>query len=104
MAKVGKPKMYIPDEFFTTILEKMRPDLQAEAEGIARAAESKANAVRKPGSQPIRAKVEMTTNRQGRPTALVMLQHPAALALQAKYGVVTMAAAERGFEVRRFKG
>jgi len=46
--------------------------------------------------------VTMKTDRNGRPVALVTLAHAKGLAMQAKYGTLTRAAASQGLDVHRY--
>lgn len=52
------------------------------------------------GNLPDNARVTVKQFTTDRAIAVVRLNHPAALALQAKYGVLTRAAAAEGLEVR----
>ena len=51
------------------------------------------------GNLPDNARVTVKQFTTDRAIAVVMLSHPAAVALQAKYGVLTKAAAAEGLEV-----
>ncbi|MHD0024506.1 hypothetical protein ACQX2E_09580 [Corynebacterium diphtheriae] len=42
-------------------------------------------------------------DRTGRPRGMVTIAHPGGLAMQAKHGVLTKAAAENGLDIRRYE-
>lgn len=91
MAKVGKPQLNIPDHWYKDNLGKLAPQLAAKAQAVASAVE---------GDVPVT--VTQKTDRNGRPVALVTLAHAKGLAMQAKEGTLTRAAASQGLDVHRY--
>lgn len=91
MAKVGKPQLNIPDEWYKKNLSALAPQLASKAQAVAGAVD---------GDVPVT--VTMKTDRNGRPVALVTLAHAKGLAMQAKYGTLTRAAASQGLDVHRY--
>lgn len=91
MAKVGKPQLNIPDEWYRENLTALAPQLQAKAQAVASSVD---------GDVPVT--VTMKTDRHGRPVALVTIAHAKGLAMQAKSGALTRAAASQGLDVHRY--
>ena len=91
MAKVGKPKLDIPDEWYRENLTALAPQLAAKAQAVASAVE---------GDVPVT--VTEKTDSHGRPVALVTIAHAKGLAMQAKTGALTRAAASQGLDVHRY--
>lgn len=91
MAKVGKPTLDIPDEWYRENLKALAPQLAAKARAVASAVQ---------GDVPVT--VTQKTDRKGRPVALVTLAHAKGLAMQAKEGTLTRAAASQGLDVHRY--
>lgn len=104
MAKVGKAFVKIPDSFFEAIENAHKDKLEATAKTVA--ADMESEAARRVTSSNVvpETSVTMAKNKNGRLTAIVLLRHPGALALQARHGVVTGAAARNGLDVHRYKG
>ena len=104
MAKVGKAFVKIPDSFFEAIENAHKDKLEATAEAVA--ADMESEAARRATSSNVvpETSVTMAKNKNGRITAIVLLRHPGALALQARHGVMTGAAARNGLDVHRYKG
>lgn len=104
MAKVGKAFVKIPDSFFEAIEKAHADKLEATAKAVAADMQSDA-ASRVSGSNVApETSVTMAKNKNGRLTAIILLRHPGALALQARHGVMTRAAVHNGLDVRRYKG
>ena len=91
MAKVGKPRLDIPDKWYKNNLASLAPQLESKAQAVAGSVE---------GDVPVT--VMMKTDRHGRPVALVTLAHAKGLAMQAKHGTLTRAAASQGLDVHRY--
>lgn len=91
MAKVGKPKLDIPDSWYKENLGALAPQLAAKARAVASAVD---------GDVPVT--VTEKVDRNGRPVALVTLAHAKGLAMQAKEGTLTRAAASQGLDVHRY--
>lgn len=91
MAKVGKPRLNIPDSWYRENLTALAPQLAAKAQAVASAVD---------GDVPVT--VTQKTDRKGRPVALVTLAHAKGLAMQAKHGTLTRAAASQGLDVHRY--
>lgn len=91
MAKVGKPRLDIPHSWYKKNLAALTPQLAAKAQAVAGSVD---------GDVPVT--VTMKTDRQGRPVALVTLAHAKGLAMQAKHGTLTRAAASQGLDVHRY--
>ena len=104
MAKVGKAFVKIPDSFFASIENAYAPQLEATAKAVA--ADMESEAARRVTSSNVvpETSVTMAKNKNGRLTAIILLRHPGALALQARHGVMTRAAARNGLDVHRYKG
>ena len=104
MAKVGKAFVKIPDSFFEAIENAYAPQLEATAKAVA--ADIESDAVRRVTNSNVKPEtsVTMAKNKNGRLTAIVLLRHPGALALQARHGVMTRAAARNSLDVHRYKG
>ncbi|WP_411708636.1 hypothetical protein [Corynebacterium sp. LaCa116] len=84
--------MDIPDEWYKKNLASLAPQLASKAQAVAGAVE---------GDVPVT--VTMKTDRHGRPVALVTLAHAKGLAMQAKRGTLTRAAASQGLDVHRYR-
>lgn len=69
----------------------------AELEAVTRAV---AAAVDVPEGVEVVTKVDR--DRTGRPRGMVTIAHPSGIALQAKHGVLTRAAAAQGLDIRRY--
>lgn len=91
MAKVGKPRLDIPDEWYKKNLSSLAPQLESKAQAVAGAVQ---------GDVPVTVTVK--TDSHGRPVALVTLAHAKGLAMQAKHGTLTRAAASQGLDVHRY--
>lgn len=91
MAKVGKPRLNIPDSWYKKNLSSLSPQLESKAQAVAGSVD---------GDVPVT--VTMKTDRHGRPVALVTLAHAKGLAMQAKHGTLTRAAASQGLDVHRY--
>lgn len=104
MAKVGKAFVKIPDSFFEAIENAHKDKLEATAKAVA--ADMESEAARRVTSSNVvpETSVTMAKNKNGRLTAIILLRHPGALALQARHGVMTQAAVRNGLDVRRYKG
>lgn len=79
--------------------------LQAQAPVVQKAGEQLAEEVRKElgdAAKDTPVVTRMTTNRAGRPVALVTIAHPSGLARQAQHGTLTRAAAATGLDVHRY--
>ena len=53
---------------------------------------------------PYTTAVEMGLDRNGRPLAMLAIARPNGLAIQAKTGILTRAAAEQGMDIHRYPG
>lgn len=104
MAKVGKAFLNIPDSFFEAIEADHADELEATAKAVAKDIESEAARRLAKSNKPPETMVKMVKNENGRIVALIYLQHPGALALQARHGVMTQAAVRNGLDVRRYRG
>ena len=104
MAKAGKAYVNIPDSFFEAIENDHLDKLESTANAVAKRIESEAKRRLPRSSVDPESMVVMTRNDKGRAVAIVYLQHPGGLALQARHGVMTRAAVEQGLDVRRYKG
>lgn len=93
MAKAGKPKFKLGDDF-AEWSQLVRGDVSAAAERVAASMDV-------PDDVPV--SVTHKTGDDGRPVSLVTIAHASGLARQAKSGVLTRAAAENGLEVTRYK-
>lgn len=93
MAKVGKASLDIPDSWYKENLASLAPQLAAKAQAVAGAVE---------GDVPVT--VTSKTDKNGRPVALVTIAHAKGLAMQAKHGSLTRAAASQGLDVHRYNG
>lgn len=86
-------KMFIklPDSWFEQVEEAMVPDLEAAAREVA-------------GNIPseYESGVLSRRDRNGRPVVLVTLMEPHAALLQARYGILTRAAAQAGIKTGRY--
>lgn len=92
MAKVEKSRLTLgPD--VAGIWDILEPQLEARA----RAAMA---GVRAPDGTP--ATVTMKRDKHGRPVAMMTIPHPSGLAMQAKNGALTRAAASQGMDVHRY--
>lgn len=91
MAKVGKPRLNIPDEWYKNNLASLASQLESKVQAVAGSVE---------GDVPVT--VTMKTDRNGRPVALLTLAHAKGLAMQAKHGTLTRAAASQGLDVHRY--
>ena len=91
MAKVGKPRLDIPDEWYKKNLAALAPQLESKAQAVAGAVDS-----------DVPVTVTIKTDRNGRPVALVTLAPAKGLAMQAKHGTLTRAAASQGLDVHRY--
>lgn len=91
MAKVGKMRLNIPDEWFEAVEDANVDYLEAKAR------QAGANLPAKYDSG-----VLMRRDRNGRPVALLALMHPRGALLQAKSALLTRAAAQAGIEVNRY--
>ena len=91
MAQVGKPRLNIPDSWYKKNLSSLAPQLESKAQSVAGSVE---------GDVPVT--VTMKTDRNGRPVAMVALAHAKGLAMQAKHGTLTRAAASQGLDVHRY--
>jgi len=91
VAKVGKPRLDIPDKWYKNNLASLAPQLESKAQAVAGSVD---------GDVPVT--VTMKTDRHGRPVALVTLAHAKGLAMQAKHGTLTRAAASQGLDVHRY--
>lgn len=91
MAKVGKARLNIPDEWYKKNLASLAPQLESKAQAVAGAVQ---------GDVPVT--VTTKSDRHGRPVALVTLAHAKGLAMQAKQGTLTRAAASQGLDVHRY--
>ncbi|WP_257202950.1 hypothetical protein [Corynebacterium cystitidis] len=96
MAKVGKPRLVLTDEWFDEAMEVVRSDVSEAAEVIA-------GAVRTEVPNDVPVEVSHKTDRNGRPVSLVVIAHASGFARQAKHGTLTRAAAKAGLEVTRYK-
>lgn len=79
--------------------------LQTQAPVVQKAGEELAEEVRKElgdAAKDTPVVTRMTTNRAGRPVALVTIAHPSGLARQAQHGTLTRAAAATGLDVHRY--
>lgn len=92
MAKKKRPQVYLSDEWFTRAEEELVPDLEAKAREIAGNVPSKYD-----------TGVLLRRDRNGKPVALISLQHPQGVAIQAKNGTLTRAAANAGVDVHRYR-
>ena len=104
MAKAGKAYVQIPDSFFAAIEADNLDELEATANKVAKSIESAAKQRLPKSSVEPETMVVMTRNDKGRAVAIVYLQHPGALALQARHGVMTQAAVRNGLDVHRYRG
>ena len=104
MAKAGKAYVEIPDSFFAAIEADHLDELESTANAVAKRIESDAKQRLPKSSVDPESMVVMSRNDKGRAVAIVYLQHPGGLALQARHGVMTRAAVEQGLDVRRYKG
>ena len=91
MAKVGKPRLNIPDSWYKKNISSLAPQLESKVQAVADSVD---------GDVPVT--VTMKTDRHGRPVALVTLAHAKGLAMQAKHGTLTRAAASQGLDVHRY--
>lgn len=91
MAKVGKPRLNIPDQWYKDNLTALAPQLAAKAQAVASAVDG-----------DVLVTVAQKTDSHGRPVALVTLAHAKGLAMQAKHGTLTRAAASQGLDVHRY--
>lgn len=91
MAKVGKPRLDIPDEWYKNNLASLASQLESKVQAVAGSVD---------GDVPVT--VTMKTDRNGRPVALLTLAHAKGLAMQAKHGTLTRAAASQGLDVHRY--
>lgn len=80
----------IPDEWYQEALELTEPDLEATANEVARSITG------------VETTVTMRKDRNGRPVALVTLAEAKGIAMQAKHGTLTRAAAAKGLDVTRY--
>ncbi|MGV0369515.1 hypothetical protein ACUY29_12170 [Corynebacterium aurimucosum] len=83
--------MNIPDSWYKKNLSSLAPQLESKAQAVAGSVE---------GDVPVT--VTMKTDSHGRPVALVTLAHAKGLAMQAKHGTLTRAAASQGLDVHRY--
>lgn len=89
MAKAGKPILGLGDDFsgFWDLLE---PQLEKTGKSVA----NKINA---------ETTVTMKRDDNGRPVAMVTIAEAKGLALQAKHGTLTKAAAQEGLDIHRYQ-
>lgn len=92
LAKKSKPFLKLDNKQIGKILESTAPAIHATAKNVAGSVEH--------WDHPVN--VYDTHSEKGRPVSLVVLSHPSALAAQAKYGVLTRAAAKQGLDVHRW--
>lgn len=67
------------------------------------AAVTKAVAASVDVSDDVEVITKIDRDRTGRPRGMVTIAHPGGLAMQAKRGVLTKAAAENGLDIRRYE-
>lgn len=89
MAK--KIQVSLPDEWFQQALQSVAGDVEKAGNAVA-ASITGAN-----------ANSQMKTDKNGRPVAMVAITEPKGLAMQARHGTLTRAAAMQGLEVVRYK-
>lgn len=77
-------------ELQKVLSETSKPALKAAADAVASDISAPTN-------------VSVFTNEEGRAVAMVTIVHPKGLAMQAKHGALTRAAAKQGLEVKRYR-
>ena len=77
-------------ELQKVLSESSKPALKAAADAVAADVRAPTN-------------VSVFNNREGRAVAVVAIIHPKGLAMQAKHGALTRAAARQGLEVKRYR-
>ena len=90
MAKNPGLILDLPDEWYQELLVRSSP----EVESVARAVASSISGVE--------TSVTMGVDRNGRPRAMVALAEAKGIAMQAKHGTLTRAAATQGLHVTRY--
>lgn len=92
MAKSRKPFLKLDEKQIGRILQNTKPLVHETAKAVAGNVQG--------WDKPV--DVYDTVSKTGRPVSLVVLSHPSALAVQAKHGVLTRAAAAQGLDVHRW--
>lgn len=84
-------RLNIPDSWFEKVEDALLPELEAKARQVA-------------GNIPdmYESGTLSRRDRNGRPVVLVALMHPNAALIQARYGVLTRAAAQAGVKTGRY--
>ena len=95
MAKAGNPRFKLNRKAFPELMKIVQPDVQENADAVAASVRSRL-------PKDVEVGVMDIMNENGRPVSLVTIMHPSGMARQAKSGVLTRAAAERGLEVTRY--
>lgn len=90
MAKKKGLWLDIPDSWFEEALELAEPELDAAAKDVAASISG------------VEVTVTSTRTRSGRSVKLVTLAEAKGIAMQAKHGTLTRAAAARGMKVHRY--
>ena len=80
----------MPDEWYMDLLKQAEPDLEAKANEVAASITG------------VETTVTMREDRNGRPVALGTLAEAKGIAMQAKHGTLTRAAAAKGLDVTRY--
>jgi len=91
MAKDPEIMLDLPDEWFQEALKTIEPALDEVAEKVADSITG------------VEVTVTARDDREGRPVRLVTLAEAKGIAMQAKYGTLTRAAASQGLEVVRYE-
>lgn len=91
MAQSDRPKVVVTERGAQAMLRMLAPVTSSAARNIGK---------RIPTRYQVGVRDEV--NRSGRPTSLVTLMEVNGLAIQAKHGVITRAAAEEGADVNRY--
>lgn len=92
LARSRKPFLKLDKKQIAAVVQSTAPAVGAVARNVASSVDH--------WDHPVN--VYDTKNEKGRPVSLVVLSHPSALAAQAKYGVLTRAAAKQGLDVHRW--
>lgn len=90
MAKAGKPRINLPNEWFEKVEDSMIPELEAKANEIAGKVTQYDTGVL------------MRRDINGRPVAMIALKHPNGALIQARDATLTKAAASSGVDVHRY--
>ncbi|MGO3084263.1 hypothetical protein [Ancrocorticia populi] len=91
MAKRPTVRLNPPSpELQKVLTETSKPALKAAADAVAAGVKAPTN-------------VSVFNNKEGRAVAVVTIIHPKGLAMQAKHGELTRAAAAQGLEVKRYR-